>query len=250
MEEIRNLNSANENGRGRLVSALTRAETLLSDLSHVLGAERIGPHISSRILWRSPNGAPEIALTFDDGPQPVYTPKLLKILAKWEVPATFFLIGRHLEKNMSLGEEVVAAGHEVANHTFTHPILINLDDSEIAVEINRTDLLLRKLVHRKPRFLRPPMGIFTPRVLDMIEQAGYRTVIGDVYPRDPHMPGGPKILNRVLKRTSGGSIIILHDGGNGASVDRSQTIWAIDRIIPALLERGFRFVTLSEMVPE
>jgi len=99
-----------------------------------------------------------------------------------------------------------------------------------------------------PRFLRPPMGLFSKRVLNIVERAGYKTVVGNVYPRDPHLPGREKILGRMLSRVIKGSIIILHDGGNTNHVDRSQTIWAVERFIPELQERGFEFVTLSELI--
>jgi len=229
---------------------MIRIESLLSDISHAVAIERFGPSLSSRVLWRGNRDALKIALTFDDGPHPVYTPKVLEILAKWRIPATFFLIGSHVETQQALVNEIAVAGHEVANHTFTHPILWQLEDRAIAAEINRTSRLLQAIIGERPRFLRPPMGLFSRRVLDVIEQTGYRPVVGDVYPRDPHLPGATRIATRVMKRTLPGSVIILHDGGNGSHVDRSQTVAALKVIIPKLLQRGFQFVTLLELFGE
>ncbi|MFQ5604332.1 MAG: polysaccharide deacetylase family protein [bacterium] len=223
-------------------------QSLLSDLSHAVALERLGPAVTERVFWRAVTKEPKIALTFDDGPQPTYTPQLLDILSKHAVPATFFLIGQHIEKNVELAERTVQAGHEVGNHTFSHPYLFRLSDADMLSEIRRTDALLRNLDGAAPKFLRPPMGLFSRRVLNLVEQAGYKSVVGDVYPRDPHLPGKNKILQRVLSRVVNGSIIILHDGGNTEQVDRSQTVWAVDRLVPQLRERGFQFVTLSDLL--
>lgn len=222
-------------------------QSILSDLSHALGLERLGPRVTDRVLWRAPTDAPKVALTFDDGPDPAQTPRLLEILDRFAVPATFFLIGNHIEGHARLAERLVQAGHDVGNHTYSHPLLLKLSDEEIVEEIRRTDVLLRALTGEPPRFLRPPMGLFSPRVLDLVEAAGYRTVVGDVYPRDSHKPGQEKIVSRVLNRTMTGSIIILHDGGNSRPVDRSQTLGAVQEIVPRLRERGFEFVLLSEL---
>jgi peptidoglycan/xylan/chitin deacetylase (PgdA/CDA1 family) len=222
-------------------------QSLLSDLSHALAPERWGPTISDRVFWRAVTDEPKIALTFDDGPHPTNTPRLLEILEKFNVPASFFLIGKHMEANFELAQKIAQTGHELGNHTFTHPLLFKLPDEQIKEEIIRTDELLRSLNCTKPRFLRPPMGLFSRRVLNVVEQCGYKTVVGDVYPRDPHLPGKSRIVYRVLSRVLTGSIIILHDGGNSNHVDRSQTITAVAELIPLLQARGFEFVRLSEL---
>lgn len=227
---------------------LVTLQSVLSDLSHFIAIERLGPHVTRRVCWRAPIAEKKIALTFDDGPQPQYTPQLLDLLHRFGVPATFFMIGKHVAAHRDLAREIAARGHELGNHTFSHQMMFRLSNEEMRDEILRTDELLRSLDGARPRFLRPPMGLFSRRVLDVVEQAGYRTVVGNVYPRDPHLPGKEKILTRVLKRTITGSIIILHDGGNGRHVDRSQTVWAVERLIPQLQARGFAFATLSELL--
>lgn len=223
-------------------------QSLLGDLSHAISLERLGPKLTTRVFWRAATEEPKIALTFDDGPQGTFTPRLLDILNQFEVVTTFFLIGKHIESHYRLAQDIIHAGHEVGNHTFTHPVLFRLTDEQMMDEIIRTDEILRSLDGAEPRFLRPPMGLFTKRVLDIVEQLGYKMVVGDVYPRDSHLPGKDKIVYRVLNRVVTGSIIILHDGGNSNHIDRSQTLGAVREIIPQLKKQSFKFITLSELL--
>jgi len=225
-----------------------RPQQLLSDLSHAVSLERLGPRLFERILWRAPTNEPKIAITFDDGPHAISTPLILELLQRLNVPATFFLVGKHLEKQQGIAREMVDAGHEIGNHTFSHSLLYLSTKNRIRDEITRTDSLLRNIDGAEPKFFRPPAGFFTKQVLDIADQLGYKTVVGDVYPRDPHLPGKKKIVDRVLQRTVAGSIIILHDGGNTQRVDRSQTLEAISEIIPSLKDKGFGFFTLSNLL--
>jgi len=225
-----------------------RPQLLLSDLSHAVSLERLGPKLFERIHWRALTDEPKIAITFDDGPHATSTPQILDLLQRFNIPATFFLVGKHLERHHEIANEMVGAGHEIGNHTFTHSLLYASTKNRIRDEIRRTDALLRNIDGAEPKFFRPPAGFFTKRVLDIVEQMGYKTVVGDVYPRDPHLPGKKKIVDRVVQRTVAGSIIILHDGGNTQRVDRSQTLEALSEIIPLLKNKGFEFLTLSDLL--
>jgi peptidoglycan-N-acetylglucosamine deacetylase len=225
------------------------AKSLLGDLSHAVSLERFGPKLSERVCWRAATNEPKIALTFDDGPHVFSTPRILDVLRAFDVSATFFLVGKNVKSHLHVAQDIARAGHELGNHTYSHSHLSLLSSKKIIDEIARTDTLLRSIDGVEPRFLRPPFGLFTKRVLDIVEEWGYRTVVGDVYPRDPHCPGKEKIVERVLARTEPGSIIILHDGGNARNVDRSQTVEAIKEIIPQLKEKGFIFVRLSDLLP-
>lgn len=225
-----------------------RPQLLLSDLSHAVSLERLGPKLFERIHWRALTDEPKIALTFDDGPHATSTPRILELLQRFNVQATFFLVGKHLEKHPEIAREMVGTGHEIGNHTFSHSLLYVSTKNRIRDEIRRTDTLLRNIDGAEPKFFRPPAGFFTKQVLDIAEQLGYQTVVGDVYPRDPHLPGKKKIVDRILQRTVAGSIIILHDGGNARRVDRSQTLEALSEIIPNLKNKGFEFLTLSELI--
>jgi len=225
-----------------------RPQLLLSDLSHAASLERLGPKLFERIHWRATTDKLKISLTFDDGPHATSTPKILDLLHEFKVSATFFLVGKHLEKHPEIARRMVGAGHEIGNHTFSHSLLYVSTRNRIRDEIGRTDTLLRNIDGAEPKFFRPPAGFFTKQVLDIVEQMGYQTVVGDVYPRDPHLPGKEKIVDRVLQRTVAGSIIILHDGGNTQCVDRSQTIEALYEIIPRLKTEGFEFLTLTDLL--
>jgi peptidoglycan/xylan/chitin deacetylase (PgdA/CDA1 family) len=225
-----------------------RPQLLLSDLSHAASLERLGPKLFERVHWRASTDEPKIALTFDDGPHATSTPQILNLLDKFKVSATFFLVGKHLKKHHEIARRMVSAGHEIGNHTFSHSLLYASTKNRIRDEISRTDALLRNIDGAEPKFFRPPAGFFTKRVLDVVEQMGYQAVVGDVYPRDPHLPGKEKIVDRVLQRTVAGSIIILHDGGNTQCVDRSQTIEALYEIIPRLKTEGFEFLTLTDLL--
>jgi len=225
-----------------------RWQSLLGHLSHTLAIERMGPWLTRRILWSVPTADKVVALSFDDGPHPDFTPAILDILSRHDIPATFFLIGRHVRQQPHLARRLAAGPHELANHTFNHRVLPMLRDRAVLHEIRHADQMIRDTTGRSPRLLRPPMGLFSRRVVDLIEGSGYQTVIGDVYPRDPNLPGQERIYRRVMQRVRPGSIIILHDGGNTRRVDRRQTVWAAERIIAQLLSQHYRFVTISDLV--
>lgn len=230
------------------VRIFKQMHAFIGDLSHSLGLERIGPWLTERIFWRANTADKVVALSFDDGPHERYTPALLRYLEESHVPATFFMIGRQVRKNPDIARDVANGPHEIGNHTFTHPRLPMLGDVQVTRELAETHDIIRDVTGREPVHMRPPMGLFTKRVVNLTEKAGYRTVVGDVYPRDPHKPGTHKIVRRVLGRVQPGSLIILHDGGNTPGVDRSQTVDGVKEIVPRLQDKGYRFVTLSELV--
>jgi peptidoglycan/xylan/chitin deacetylase (PgdA/CDA1 family) len=228
----------------------TNWQSFLGDVSYAVAVERLGPWLTERVFWRLETDDKKVALTFDDGPNDRYTPALLDLLARHRVPATFFLVGSHLKEQPSVARDAVAAGHEIGNHTYSHPSLLFMASEKIVAEVSRTDQLIRDLLGVQARLMRPPMGLFTKRVVEVIEGIGYRTVVGDVYPRDPHEPGRQKIVARVLERVRPGSVIILHDGGNSANYDRSHTVQAVAEIVPALVDQGYEFVRVSDLLAE
>ncbi|MDZ7344256.1 MAG: polysaccharide deacetylase family protein, partial [candidate division KSB1 bacterium] len=224
-----------------------RWESLMADLSHAIALERFGPRLARRILWRVTTQEKIIALSFDDGPHPRYTPEILDLLDEHQIPATFFLIGRHVRRHPELARRLASGPHEIGNHTFNHDMLPFLRTEKIIHEIRQTGEVLAEVTGRSAKYFRPPMGLFTRRVVDLVKSCGYEMVIGDVYPRDPHRPGREKIYHRVISRTRPGSIIILHDGGNTRDVERNQTVWATRQIVRHLQRENYRFVTISEL---
>jgi peptidoglycan-N-acetylglucosamine deacetylase len=218
-------------------------------IAYAIAPERWIPLLTQRVLCSVKTKEKKIALTFDDGPNPEYTPLLLTKLAEYRVSATFFLIGRNLKRHPEIGRRIVQEGHEVGNHTYNHRSLPFLLKDQIINEIKLTHLLINDLLNVQPVFLRPPNGLFTERVLDAVEQLEYRAVVGDVFPVDVAWPCPEIIIWRVLRRVQPGSIIILHDGYVGRfDKDKSQTVRAMDGLIPRLCEQGYEFVTLSHLV--
>ena len=226
---------------------IPNAIPLLGGLSYLIGAERWIPMVTRRVICRADTLDKRIALTFDDGPRDKHTSALLGKLASHHVRATFFLIGRNLERHPELGRAIVEAGHEVANHTFTHRRLPFLSNEDIRNEIVSTAELIQHTLGVKTSLYRPPYGLFTRRVLDVVEPLEHRCVIGDVFPLDLACPKPEVIAQRVLRRISPGAIVILHDlcifKGIGSS-----TAAALDILIPRLKCKGYEFVTLSELL--
>ncbi len=225
-----------------------RIQSMLSHLSYHSSIEHFASRWIRRIVWRGPTGSPHVSLTFDDGPHPEYTPRLLDILARHQTKATFFLIGRHAERHATLAERIVREGHEIVNHTHRHRLLIPLSTRTVCEEIMDADTVIRSIDPGAARLMRPPMGLASSSTLDAIQSCEYRAVVGDVYPRDPHRPGTAVIVRRVLERVRNGSIIILHDGGTTPAVDRGQTVAAVEQLVPQLKQRGFVFRKLSELL--
>ncbi|MGC9670614.1 polysaccharide deacetylase family protein [Planosporangium sp. 12N6] len=180
-----------------------------------------------------------IALTIDDGPHPEWTPRILSVLARFRVSATFCMIGRQAAVYPSLVKAVIAGGHRVANHSFTHPLnLPELPPEQIDEEINRTtDAITTASGGHRPTLFRAPGGNWSQDVLDACATAGLRPLDWSVDPRDWSLPGVPHIVDTILTKTRPGSIILDHDGGG----NRQQTVDALTIALPRLLEAGYRF---------
>ncbi|WP_370350640.1 polysaccharide deacetylase family protein [Catenulispora sp. EB89] len=183
-------------------------------------------------------GDKAIALTIDDGPSSKYTPQVLALLAQYKIPATFCMIGESADKHASLVAEVSAAGHLVANHTWTHPNLSKMTAAHVTAEIERTNDAITKGGAKQPVLFRAPGGNWSPTVFQVCAKLGLRPLDWSVDPRDWSRPGTDHIVQNVLSHTKTGSIILEHDGGG----DRSQTVAALQRFLPQLLEAGYHFV--------
>lgn len=187
----------------------------------------------------------QIALTFDDGPSPVYTEKVLDILKSEGVPATFFLVGSKIENYPGLLWRIEGEGHEIGNHTYYHSKASWLSDGKIMKEINDTSQLIEKITGKKVVYFRPPHGDLSRAQRKMIEDAGYKVAYwsvnaDDFYHTDYGMRTSASISKRVLSQVRGGDIILMHD-------DSEQTTDSLTKIIKALKKRGYNFVKLSQL---
>jgi cellulose synthase/poly-beta-1,6-N-acetylglucosamine synthase-like glycosyltransferase/peptidoglycan/xylan/chitin deacetylase (PgdA/CDA1 family) len=201
----------------------------------------------------------KLALTFDDGPDPTWTPKILDILKQKNVPATFFVIGVSANRWPQLLRREYAEGHEIGNHTYTHPDWENpnLSATQIRWELNLTERLIESIVGAKSMLFRPPFGIdhqpeYAEEVahLPTAQDMGYLIVGQQVDPNDwsQESPGVPipseKILENVLEEAPKGNIVLLHDGGG----NRSQTVVALPQLIDTLREKGYQFVSVADLI--
>ena len=188
-----------------------------------------------------------VALTYDDGPNPPYTERLLDVLAKHNVKATFFMIGNWIAKHPETVDRVIAEGHQIGNHTYSHPVLGFLPPFYVRRQIERTDDLIRQhgiveeIVFRAPMLTR-----FLP-VAYVLAKLDRTHISCDVWSWDWTTQNPDKITKTVLKKIKPGSIIVLHDGkAENRKANRSGTIEATDRIITALKQDGYQFVRLSD----
>src|SRR6266566_2856530 len=185
---------------------------------------------------------PYIAMTFDDGPSAALTPKLLDLLAAHHIKATFFVIGENVAEHPEIVARAAREGHEIGNHSWSHPNLAKTSEEAVRSQLRRTDDAIRSAIGIRPTLLRPPYGSITAREKRWIhDEFGYRIILWDVDPYDWKRPGPAVVRNRILKETLRGSIILSHDIHPG-------TIEAMPSTLDALEAKGFKFVTVSELI--
>jgi peptidoglycan-N-acetylglucosamine deacetylase len=215
--------------------------------------------IFGRTVTHGPSNQRVVALTFDDGPNPPYTDRILDVLEKEHVHATFFLVGRAVQAYPGVVEREVRDGDAVGNHTWDHPHLIVMRRSKIHDSLKRTDAAIYAAAHVHTQLMRPPFGARDWIVMQVAHKLGYTVVMWSVpLARDWEYPPPHVIAQRILPRVSDGAIIVLHDGNRGqlcaikhlsAHVcDRSQDIEATRIIVDVLKSRGYRFVTIPELI--
>ena len=185
---------------------------------------------------------PFIAMTFDDGPSAKLTPELLDILAAHHIHATFFVIGKNVVDHPEILQRAVREGHEIGNHSWSHPALGKMRDDKVRAELQKTDDAIKAAIGTRPVLMRPPYGSITARQKQWIhEEFGYRTILWDVDPLDWKRPGPSVVTSRIVRETRPGSIILSHDIHPG-------TIKAMPATFDQLQEKGFKFVTVSELI--
>jgi chitin deacetylase len=187
-----------------------------------------------------PKGEKVIALTFDDGPLPRYTRKVLEILKAHDARATFFMLGSELKSSPAVARDVRDAGHAVGNHSWSHPVR----SKDPGGEVGRTDTEIRKLLGVDTTLFRPPYGILNNGLAKAAATHGEAVLLWSVDTNDWKRPGASKIASRVIHGAHPGAIVLMHDGGG----NRSQTVAALPVILDTLAKRGYRFVTVPELL--
>jgi peptidoglycan/xylan/chitin deacetylase (PgdA/CDA1 family) len=196
-----------------------------------------------------PRGSRQIALTYDDGPNDPHTLRLLEVLARHKVHATFFLIGRYVQQHPDITREIVKAGHVVGNHTFTHPLLTFKSAAEIRQELSHCNTALGEAVGEHSNLFRPPFGGRRPAVLRVARELGMEPVMWNVTGYDWNAPPAAAIERKVANQIRGGDVILLHDGGHKKmGVDRSQTVIATDHLIARYKTEGYELATIPQMM--
>ena len=196
-------------------------------------------------------GSRQLALTFDDGPNDPHTLRLLEVLSRHNVKATFFFIGRYVKQRPDIARELVRAGHIVGNHTFNHPNLIFASARETTMQLRDCEQALTDAVGEHSRLFRPPFGGRRPGTLKIARALGLEPVMWNVTGWDWKGKPAEYVETRISQQIRGGDVILLHDGSHAAfGADRSQTVIAADRLIATYCAQGYEFVTIPEMMHE
>jgi len=197
----------------------------------------------SRLSYNSCNvDGQYIALTFDDGPHATLTPKLLDILKEKGVKATFFVLGQCVEANPEVLQRAAAEGHEIGNHSYDHKAFTKAGGAGVASEVNQTSEAIEKLTGKKPATVRPPYGSTNTSITKRLnEEFGLKVVMWDVDPLDWKNRNSAHVTSEILKNTKAGSIVLSHD-------IHPTTVAAMPDVIDGLLAKGFKFVTVSELI--
>ena len=196
-----------------------------------------------------PRGSKQIALTYDDGPNDPHTLRLLEVLARHDVPATFFFIGRYVQRRPQVVRDVAGARHAIGNHTFTHPHLVVSPAIETRNQLEECQRALEDAAGEAPRLFRPPFGGRRPVTLRIARSLGLEPVLWNVTGWDWKNPPAEKIVENCVRQIRGGDVVLLHDGSHRAlGADRSQTVVATERLIERYKSEGYEFVTIPQMM--
>lgn len=196
---------------------------------------------SGKLIWHGDPLSNNIFLTFDDGPDPQWTPKALDILKKHNVKATFFLLGERAKRYPEIVKRIHGEGHEIGSHTYSHCDGYNVDKKKILKELKDTDDIIKSITGSSPKYFRPPFGFFNYRYFVVAEELGHKTVLWTFDAGDWGNISAKEMEKKILDKTKGGSIILLHDGGE----NQEELIKALSNLIDGLRRKGYEFKTLS-----
>ena len=184
-----------------------------------------------------------VALTFDDGPHPVYTDRILEVLDRYGIRATFFVIGKNVEQYPEVFERVVSRGHSIGSHTYSHAHIGRIGEAQLIEEYEKNDALLKER-GVSTRLFRPPEGVCDGKVKGLASKRACDVILWSIDTGDWRGTSADRIVMEVLDHACGGEIVLMHDYISG----RGHTAEALEKLIPELLRKGFEFVTVGELL--
>ncbi|MFH1360716.1 MAG: polysaccharide deacetylase family protein [Candidatus Omnitrophota bacterium] len=202
-------------------------------------------------VYRADTGQKQVALTFDDGPSPVWTPKILDELKKEGIKATFFMIGHHAKEYPDIARRVAQEGHEIENHGYAHSVLVYYTPEEIEEEIKYTEHVIRDATGRTTKYFRPPKAWLQPAIKKKIKAMGYEVVLWSLNSKDWVTFDSKYIARFISRNISNGDILLFHDSGGVFSKEggnRKETVDSISRLAKKIRQQGFTFVTVEELL--
>jgi peptidoglycan/xylan/chitin deacetylase (PgdA/CDA1 family) len=225
-----------------LISALVFAIWFLVFWIQPLAALRVFERLTPNVIYRVQVDLPLVALSFDDGPHPTFTPQVLDILQRHDAKATFFLIGERALRYPELVARIKGAGHQVGNHYYKNGPTFGHSDAEFLRYLQQTEKAIG--LTEEPKLFRAPWGVAWPRQLRLARAQGYLYTLGSAYPNDPMHPPVWYITWLIEKNLAPGTIVILHDGISNPT----RSIQALPQILQAGHQRGIRFVSIGELL--
>lgn len=202
-------------------------------------------------VYRVPTQEKLVALTFDDGPSDVWTPRILDELKKAQVKATFFMLGKHVAEYPDIARRVAAEGHEIENHSFSHHVLFYYTTDELEKEIKQTEKIIKDTTGKTTKYFRPPKAWITPDEKKKLEELGYRVVLWSLNSKDWVTFHDKQIRYYILHNVRPGDIILFHDSGGVFTTEggsRKQTVKTIFALVQKLKEQGYKIVTVEELL--
>jgi len=202
-------------------------------------------------FYHEPTSDKVVALTFDDGPSPEWTPKILDALKVAGVKATFFMLGEHVERYPDIAKRVAKEGHEIGNHTYDHHVLVYYKMEELEKEIKDAERIIKNVTGQTTKYFRPPKAWLTPEEKVKIKAMGYKIILWSLNSKDWVTFDDKYVIKYILRNIRPGDIILFHDSGGVFSTeggDRSETVKVVPRLIEKLRGKGYKFVTISGLL--
>ncbi|OGX23735.1 MAG: hypothetical protein A3D10_02635 [Omnitrophica WOR_2 bacterium RIFCSPHIGHO2_02_FULL_48_11] len=204
-------------------------------------------------VYRVKTDQKKVALTFDDGPSPVWTPLILDELKKADVKATFFMIGHHVKKYPEIAQRVAQEGHTIANHGYAHSVVLYYTPEEIEEEIKYTEYVIKEITGQTTKYFRPPKAWLPKDIKQKIKAMGYKVILWSLNSKDWVRFSHQYIVKYLVRHIRNGDILLFHDSGDVFKTEggsRRQTVLAIPLLVKTLQEKGYEFVALEELLNE